>query len=355
MAKVLIKNGRVWDGEKFSYADVLLEKNTVIKIEEHVFESADYIYDASGKTVSAGLVDAHVHMRGISSRKFGIQAEMSCFPFGVTAASDASGVHGDRALLDSFMLKNTVFVCSKLQGNHAYFDGAEQMLRIYGDKAVGIKVYFDTTSSDVEDITPLREVCSFARAKGLRVMVHCSHSPVGVAEILSVLGRGDILTHSFHGEENNAGEDNFESMKQAQKRGVLIDVGFAGNVHTDFAILKKAIQCGVVPDIISTDITKYSAYIRGGRYGMTMCMSIAKTLGMSENDIFRAVTSNPAAALGREEEWGYLKTGRQADIAVLDYTDEGFSLTDKAGNHIESKEGYRCVLTISDGQVVYRH
>jgi len=35
--------------------------------------------------------------------------------------------------------------------------------------------------------------------------------------------------------------------------------------------------------------------------------------------------------------------------------DEGFSLTDKAGNHIERDKGYRCVLTLADGQVVYRN
>jgi len=34
--------------------------------------------------------------------------------------------------------------------------------------------------------------------------------------------------------------------------------------------------------------------------------------------------------------------------------DEGFSLTDKVRNHNKSDKGYRCVLTISDGQVVYR-
>jgi imidazolonepropionase-like amidohydrolase len=84
-------------------------------------------------------------------------------------------------------------------------------------------------------------------------------------------------------------------------------------------------------------------------------MSMARHMGMSEIDIFRAVTANPAKVLGKSDEWGYLRVGRIADIAVLDYTDEGFDLTDKAGNHIESKNGYRCVLTVSDGQVVYKH
>ena len=87
---------------------------------------------------------------------------------------------------------------------------------------------------------------------------------------------------------------------------------------------------------------------------MTMCMNIAKTLDMREEDIFRAVTSNPAKALGKENEWGHLKVGRCADIAVFDYTNESFDLTDKAGNHISNIKGYRCVLTVADGQVVYR-
>lgn len=34
--------------------------------------------------------------------------------------------------------------------------------------------------------------------------------------------------------------------------------------------------------------------------------------------------------------------------------DEGFDLTDKAGNHIVSEKGYRCVLTVTDGEVVYK-
>ena len=354
MAKILIKNGRVWNGESFACADVLTDGEKIVKIEPSITDEATYVYDASGKTVSAGLVDAHVHMRGISSLEFGIQAEMSAFPFGVTAAADAGGGRGDKALLDSFMLKNVVFVGVHIKDNHVDLAMAEQMSARYGDRAVGLKIYFDTTISEVSDLTPLRECCELARKKGLRVMVHCSHSPVPMAEILDTLGAGDILTHAFHGGESNAAEDGFESIRRAQERGVVIDAGMAGYVHTDFKVFEKAIQSGILPDVISTDITRYSAYVRGGRYGMTMCMNIAKTLGMQEEDIFRAITSNPAKILGKENEWGRLKVGAQADIAVFDYTDEGFDLTDGAGNHIESPKGYRCVLTVSDGQVVFR-
>ena len=88
---------------------------------------------------------------------------------------------------------------------------------------------------------------------------------------------------------------------------------------------------------------------------MTMCMNLAKTVGISEEDIFKAVTSNPAKVLGKENEWGYLKAGRTADISVFDFADEGFDLTDNAGNRLNNNTGYRCILTVADGQIIYKH
>ena len=355
MARLLIKNGRVWDGDRFLNADVLVEEDTVAAIEPQLTDDTAYLYDASGKIVSAGLVDDHVHLRVLPSDPFGIQAEMSCFPFGVTAAADAGRTEGNPAVLDSFMLKNVVFVVAPIVGDRVDLQQLDKHIAHFGDRAVGVKVYFDNRDGEVLTVAPLAAVAAFAKQRGLRVMVHSSYSPAPMADILNVLNPGDILTHAFHGGKNHAAVDNFESMKRAQQRGVCIDAGLAGHVHTDFAVFRQAIQAGLLPDIISTDITKFSAYTRGGRYGMTMCMSIARHLGMSEEDIFKAVTTTPAAALGKSAEWGSLKVGAPADIAVLEYTDEGFSLTDEAGNHVEDPRGYRCVLTVSDGQIVYKY
>ena len=354
MAQILIKNGKVWDGESFMFADVLTYDGVITKLEKEITDDAGFTYDAKGKIVSPGLTDIHVHMRGLN-KDFGIHSELSCIPFGVTAAVDACGVYGDKALLDTFLLKNLVFVSAIFKNNKADFSLAEKKLADYVEKAVGIKVYFDTELSEIKDITPLCEVMDFAKQHGLKVMVHSSNPPVTMPELLSVLRKGDILTHTYHGGINNVSEDGFECIKKAKKRGVIIDAGFAGHIHTDFKVLEDAINCGAVPDVISTDITKFSAYKRGGRYGMTMCMSIAKAAGMSEDAIFRAITSAPSKAVGMENEWGYLSVGRCADIAVFDYTNEGFDLTDRFGNHIKSNMGYRCVLTVADGEVVYKY
>lgn len=354
MARILIKNGRIWDGEKFFDGDILTNDMYIEQIARTINEDAGFVYDASGKIVSAGLVDIHVHLKGIAPDEFGIQAEMSSLPFGVTAVNDAGSVNGDKALLDSFSVKNTVFVGTDIKDNHADFFNTEKYLEKYGERAIGIKVYFDKNISELDDITPLQEMCAYANAKGLKVMVHCSNSPTSMIQIIQTLSTGDILTHAFHGGNNSCMEHDLEAIKIAKEKGVIIDAGFAGHIHTNFKTFETCVKLGFLPDTISTDITCLSAYRRGGRYGMPMCMSMAKHAGMSECDIFKASTSMPARVLGKEEEWGSLKAGRIADIAVLDYTDEPFDMTDGAGNRINSSKGYHCVLTICNGQIVYK-
>jgi len=355
MASILIKNGRLWDGERFLFADVLTEGSRISKIGKDIANNADYTFDAMGKTVSAGLVDVHVHMQGIAPEAFGIQTEMSSLPFGVTAANDAGSSCGDEALLDSFAVKTTVFANSRIISNQIDLAFTENLLQKYGSKAIGVKMYFDTTQSGVRDAAPLRELCRYAHSKGLKVMVHCANSPTPMAEIAESLCAGDILTHIYHGGENTCDANDFEAFKIAKSRGVILDAGFAGHVHTDFHILDRAIRAGFLPDTIGTDITKRSAYKRGGRYGMTLCMNMAKTACMPEEAIFKAITSNAAKALGKEQAWGYLQEGRCADIAVFEECNEGFDLTDHAGNRLYNNKGFRCVLTVLDGQIVYRY
>ena len=355
MAKILIKGGRVWDGERFLYADVLTDGEYISKVDSDIECDDAIIFDACGMTVSPGLVDIHAHLRVLPTDRYGMQAEMSCFPFGVTAAADAGRTNGEPSVYDAFMLKSVVFVSAEIKDNTPDLAAVERAIEKYGDRVCGIKVYFDVGVSEVRDTEPLAQICALAHSRGLRVMVHCSYSPVPMKDILDTLGAGDILTHAFHGGANNASDDGYESMRVAQRRGVIIDTGFAGYVHTDFAVFEGAIKAGVVPNTISTDITKLSAYVRGGRYGMTVCMSLARHSGMSEEAIFRCVTRDAAAALGKADVWGTLREGGRADIAVLSYADEGYDMTDAAGNRVRSDTGYRCMLTVADGQVVYKH
>jgi dihydroorotase-like cyclic amidohydrolase len=46
MASILIKNGRVWDGERFLHADVLTDGGVIAKTEPSIKAVADFVYDA---------------------------------------------------------------------------------------------------------------------------------------------------------------------------------------------------------------------------------------------------------------------------------------------------------------------
>ena len=101
MARILIKNGRVFDGTRFLQADVLTDGDRIAKIEPDMTETADLVFDATGRIVCAGLVDAHVHLRGISTDKFGTPADLADQPFDLTdkAGNRVCGREGYRCVL----------------------------------------------------------------------------------------------------------------------------------------------------------------------------------------------------------------------------------------------------------------
>ncbi len=355
MKSILLKNGRIWDGERFFRGDVFIGNGKISRISQNISEQADFIMDVNGNIVSAGLVDVHTHLRGVSSDSIGAQAEISCFPFGVTCAADAEGVNGNKQCMDCLMVKTKVFVNVPIEKNRARLDIARNKLMEYGERAVGLKVFFDEKINEVWSIEPLSDICEFASENNLKVMVHSTNSPVPMSDIVNTLKSGSIISHIFHGGKNNAEDDGFESLLTAREKGVITDLGFEGLIHTDFNILKEAIRQGVFPDTISTDLTKVSMYTLGGKYGLTMCMSIAGEMGMNEADVFRAVTSTPAKVLGMEDCCGHIKENEAANIAVLEETTEaGYNITDIFGNTINSEKGYQCILTVSDGEVVFR-
>jgi len=355
--KILIKHGRVWDGERFFYADVMTDEGRIAKIEPNIPSSeiseSDRLFDARGLVVSAGLVDCHLHLRGISDPIYGCSHDLITMPFGVTAAVDGSGIYGDKSLLQHNILKATTFAAVDVVDGAPDFDSLEDRKRRFEGFVSGYKVYFDNGGGTFPSVEPLVKIMERAEKDGVIVMVHCNGSPVPMSEYLPVFRKGDILTHAFHGGKFTAAEDGFAAIKEAQARGVIIDGGFAGNVHLGFDVLRSAIKNGVIPDVIGSDVVKRSGYVRGGRYGLTECMSIALALGMKEEDIFRAVTSSAANCVGKGGDWGYLKVGRCADIAVLDYTAQPYDCTDKDGVRLAYKNGYRCKLTVADGEVVF--
>lgn len=349
---ICIENGCVWNGEAFQQDDIAIAFGKIAGIGDIESFSAYYHYDARGKWVLPGLVDIHTHLRGLSEDELGIPAE-ACLPFGVTAAVDCGAVQGDVRFLDACPLRTAVFVAGRISDNHLDLRHVEEQLKRYGSYALGVKIYMDQKTSPVRTIMLLREAAAFAKMQNLKLMVHCSNSPVSMGDILAELQSGDILTHIFHGGNHSALEEDLCILKDAQKKGIILDAALAGHVHCDFGVMRSMLSAGIFPDTISTDLTRFSAYTRGGFYGLPMCMNILATCGMPGKAIIRSVTSAAANAAGKPE-WSRVEIGARADLAVFDETGAAFFLEDAAGNRVSVERSLRCRLTILDGNIVYR-
>ena len=355
---ILLKNARVWTGDEFlnGLQSVAVAGGKIAAIGDCPGTAA-YTVDVKGSILSPGLIDTHVHIRGCSPDSFSIGIEAAGFPFGVTAAVEASAskLDGNR-ILDNMLMKTYVFVAAQFEGKTFLPEKTDELVQAYGDRALGVKVFFDTCMPMMTegDAAPLEAVCKYARDRGLKVLVHCTRSPVPMAQMLDILSPGDICTHIFHTAGHNVLEDDFACLMKAKARGVILDDGMAGGGHSNFEMIRQALEKGFTTNTVSTDITPGSAFRRGGCYGLTMCMSILRSLGLEEETVLRMVTGDAARAIGKEQEIGLLEVGRSADLCVLKFGEMPFKISSSGGVVTQSEMGYVNLLTICQGFVMFR-
>lgn len=347
---LLIRGGRVFDGDDFLAADVLVRNGMVEKIAPGISGEGCRVVDATGMTVLPGLTDVHLHIKGVSAPAWSVDAAEGTASFGVTAAADASASRGDEAFLDALPVDAGVFVIVGTK-EPLSFEKTRKRLEQYGQRVAGIKVIYDQKANPaLSDETVLKRICDFAHERKLPVLVHTANSPVSMQRLLAVLAPGDIATHVFHGGSNNAGEDGFACLRTAKARGVFLDSCICAGEHVDFEIFRQAVAAGIYPDLVGTDLADEIAP-RSGGYGLPVCMTVARVLGMPEKEILRAVTGTAGKALGRP--WGRLREGGPADLALLQWTAGPVNLLDRYGNRVESDRGYRCRMTVRKGNVVF--
>lgn len=350
---ILIHGGTVWNGVDFSRCDILVKNGVITKIENSIKEKAEIEIDARNMIVSSGLIDLHTHIKDISPDSIGIEAKKISYPFGVTYLVDASASQGSESVISYTDRAISVLAEVKIINNKADFSYAEEVMSAYKDKVVGLKVYVDTSFVDVWNTEPLKDICKYAKDRNLFVMVHTTNSPVSMLEIVDTLNKGDIISHAFHGGENNCSDDAFECLKKANEKGIYIDAALCAYYHIDYSIFRQAVRNSVCPDIISSDITKELEFISDVRYGLPICMSILQKLGLDTRSLFKAVTVNPSAILQKTPNNGCLNVGDLADIAIFKHEECNITLTDTANNIIELDKYLKCVLTMHNGRIVY--
>ena len=275
---------------------------------------AAHTIDATGKLVVPGLVDLHAHVYPLGSA-LGLPAD-ELTPYTATTTYVSAG---DAGANNFGALRHTVMAASRsrifafvhisniglagfpvgesLNIDYADVEAAAKTVAENQDVVLGIKVRESHNVVGANGLEPLKRAIQAAERSGTkaRVMCHIGDAPGDLSALLDLLRPGDILTHAYSGAGNNTVQNGrvLPAALEAKRRGVIIDVGHGGGSF-DFTVAIPAIEQGLTPDTISSDIHALSGNTPGKPY-LPWVMSKFLSLGFTLEQVVELTTSRPGA------------------------------------------------------------
>ena len=334
------------------------------------------VLDASGKLATPGLIDLHAHVFPYGSA-IGIPAD-ELVPHQATSTVVSAGDAGAnniavfrRHIVAQTRTRMYAFVHIANMGlagfpvpelfNIGYADAAVAAKAVAenADMVLGIKVRMSENVIDKHGLEPLKRAVQACEMSGTRAKVMCHIGGVQsrelMSQILDTLRAGDILTHSYSGAPNNAGQGTnivqdgklLPSALAAKKRGVIFDVGHGGGSF-DYTMAEPAIAQGAPPDTISSDIHVFSGNTPGMPF-LTWVMSKFLNLGFTLEQVIAMATVNPARVIGRMPKLGTLQLGAPGDVSILEVVEGPVRFVDTRKNERDGKVHLRPVQTVAAG------
>lgn len=381
----LIKNGFVVDFESMAVAkkDVLVQKGKIVSVAGQIpadQANSAFVIDASEKYVLPGLIDEHTHLNYMNNA-MGANADLLCIPSGITTAFDAGTAGWSN--FDGFYHENIArtttnvkaylhaapygMMCGCIhQESHDPADFVEdkimELFEKYPKVLRGIKIRMCRETLGDFGYAPLEravEIANRIEVKGhfCKVVVHVHDLPqnVGVSGILSRLRAGDLFVHVFQPVKETVFDEKGhirQCVREARARGVLMDCS-NGRPHWSFDTLRWAREDEFYPDIISSDVIRFSQYLSPG-FSLLHAMAVCSCAGWDTLEILKRVTYNPAKYLGVLDEAGTLDVGTPADICVMDIRQTDQVFHDMHGGSCRGNQLFVPLLTMKDGEIVFR-
>jgi dihydroorotase len=369
---LVIKGGEVIDPSQNlrGRRDIGIRNAKIVAIEPNIApERAKQILDVKDKLVTAGLVDLHAHTFPQGSA-IGLPAE-ELVPFTATTTYVSAGDAGannfsamkhyviaqSRSRMYAFVHIASIglagFPVGEMRNiDYADVDACAKTVAENQDVVLGVKVREGVNEVGTNGVEPLKRAIMAAERSGTggRVMCHIGDAPGELSLLLDLLRPGDILTHAYSGLGNNTVQNGklISAALEAKKRGVIIDVGHGGGSF-DFTIAEPAIQQGLLPDSISSDIHAYSGNSPGMPY-LPWVMSKFLALGFTLEQVIALATSAPAKIIGRVDKLGTLQIGAPADVSVFELIEGPVSFVDTRNNTRQGKAYLKPAHTVRAGR-----
>jgi len=315
--------------------------------------------------LSAGWIDSHVHCYP-KSPIYHDEADCIGVATGVTTVVDA-GSTGAEAIDDFYQLTRaaqtqvyallniarTGILTQNELADLSQIDkpAVSAALRRLPGFILGIKARISSSVVGENGIKPLRLAKEIQQENGdLPLMVHIGNNPPNLDEIADLLTSGDIITHCYNGKPNRIlnpqGELRF-AVKKALQRGVRLDVGH-GSASFSFEVARRAIELGILPDTISSDIYCRNR-IEGPVKSLANVMSKFFSVGMTLPQIIDCVTWKAADGL-RLTQKGRLEPGYDADFTLFTLSDEPRPLLDSEGETVQGQQHFVPLAAVVAGQ-----
>lgn len=303
---------------------------------------------ANGAFISPGWTDLHAHV-WYGGTDISIRPEQGGAARGVTTIVDAGSAgeanfHGLREFIIEPARENIyaflnlgsigLVACNRvteLQDMRSIdLDRTIAVIRENRDVIVGLKVRASAVISGGWDLVPLKLAKKLSRVLNLPVMVHVGEPPPLYDDVLGLLSEGDIVTHCFNGKQGGSiieDDDLFRLAEDAAKRGIILDVGHGG-ASFSFDVGKAALERGLLPNTISTDLHNRS--LDTSVWDLATTMSKLLSLGMGMEDVVVASSTAPKRAIRKPAD-NLLAKGKPAEFTLFDLVDGDLVVTDSQG------------------------
>jgi len=377
---LVLKHGTVIDPSQNLHAvcDVAIHQGKIAEIAPAISTSqAKKSVDINGQLLTPGIIDLHTHVAE-HFMPIAVNAEEAGVNSGVTTVCDAGSIgyaaynafkhHIVRnAQTDIFCFLHLSptgqMISPEICWENLDFNRLLDLLAAENQIIKGIKIRANGQLIANPDLTILKiakEICAQAN---LPLMIHIGlNFEENVSNdtlldfnrrMLPYLEPGDILTHTFTSRPGGViltDTGVLPELYDAIERGIVLDVAPAKS-HFSFQITKIGLDAGIIPTVLSTDITNTN-YQGPALFSLPVVMSKFLALGLDLDDVIAKTTAVPAEILN-EPQRGNLSRGNPADITIFELLEGSFLFSDGiAGNKMVGNQLLEPRMTLKAGKII---